>query len=127
MKELTVGWDPLPQPIPPAPIPKGPDPQDIKGVNFISKKIPQSIIVMGGMAIPKTHPDFYAFSILNDIVGGAGFNSYLTEEIRSNRGLAYSVGSFYTGYPTYGVFGAYCFTSSSNTSLAISLIYKILD
>ena len=124
LENLSAGWDQLAEPIPPAFIPQGPD---VKSVNLIAKKVPQSIIVIGGFSLPKNHPDYFAFSILNDILGGSGFNSYLTEEIRSDRGLAYSVGSFYTGYKDYGVFGAYCFTGPSNTYLTTSLIYRIIE
>ncbi len=124
LEKLAAGWSPLPEPLPPAPVPQRPD---VKSINFIAKKIPQSIIVLGGFSIPKNHQDYFAFSILNDILGGSGFNSYLTEEIRSDRGLAYSVGSFYTGYNDYGVFGAYCFTGSSNTYVATSLMYRIIE
>ena len=124
LEKLAVGWDVLPAPIPHEPIPQGPDK---KSINLIPKKIPQSIIVLGGFSLPQKHPDYFAFSILNDILGGSGFNSYLTEEIRSDRGLAYSVGSFYSGYKNYGAFGAYCFTAPSNTYLAISLMNRIID
>ncbi|MGA1873988.1 MAG: M16 family metallopeptidase [bacterium] len=124
LEKLTAGWEPLPKPVPQPPVPRGPA---SKTVNFISKQIPQSIILMGGMAPAKSHPDYFAFSVLNDILGGGGFNSYLAEEIRSDRGLAYSVGSFHTGYKDYGVFGAYCFTGSSHTHLVTSLMYQILN
>lgn len=124
LEKLAAEWAPLAEPLPPAPVPQRPD---VKSINFIAKKGPQSIIVLGGFSLPKGHPDYFTFSILNDILGGSGFNSYLTEEIRSDRGLAYSVGSFYTGYNDYGVFGAYCFTGSSNTYVATSLMYRIIE
>ncbi|MEW5801832.1 MAG: pitrilysin family protein [bacterium] len=124
LEDLTAEWPALPAPVPPAPIPPG---RTVKSVNYIVKKIPQSIIVTGGYSVPQNHPDYFAFLILNHLLGGDGFNSYLTEEIRSNRGLAYSVGSFYTGNIDYGVSGAYCFTNSSTTILATHLIYQILE
>lgn len=123
LEALTAGWEALPEPVSTPPVP---GPFIPPSVNIVPKKIPQSIIVMGGFSMPKNHPDYYAFTLLNDIVGGDGFNSYLTEEIRSNRGLAYSVGSFYSAYEQYGVFGTYCFTSTPNTQLAISLLKEIL-
>jgi len=124
LEKLTAEWAPLPEPLPPAPVPQR---SEVKSINLIAKKIPQSIIVLGGFSLPKGHPDYFTFSILNDILGGSGFNSYLTEEIRSDRGLAYSVGSFYSDYKDYGVFGAYCFTGSSNTYVATSLMYRIIE
>ena len=124
LEQLAAGWAPLPEPVPPASVPRRPE---VKSINHIAKNIPQSIIVLGGFSLPKGHPDYFAFSILNDILGGSGFNSYLTEEIRSDRGLAYSVGSFYSGYKDYGVFGAYCFTGSSHTYQASFLMYQIIE
>jgi predicted Zn-dependent peptidase len=93
-------------------------------VNLVSKDVPQSVIILGHLAVPKNHPDFYPFTLLNFILGGGGFNSRLTAEIRSNRGLAYSVGSFYRGDIDYGVFGAYCFTKPSTTRESIDLILE---
>jgi len=71
-------------------------PEKIKeeSINYAYKDLPQSTIVIGHLAISKTHPDYYSFEVLNFILGGGGFNSRLTAEIRSNRGLAYSAGSF---------------------------------
>jgi zinc protease len=44
-------------------------------------------------------PDFMAAYVMNDILGGSGFGSRLTDEIREKRGLTYSV---YTElYPLY--------------------------
>jgi len=124
LEQLTEGWSGLPSPVPPAPIPSG---HTVKSVNYIAKKLPQSIIVMGGFSVPQNHPDYFAFLILNHLLGGDGFNSYLAEEIRTKRGLAYSVGSFYTGYINYGAAGAYCFTNSTSTILATNLMYQILE
>ncbi len=64
---------------------------------------------------------------MNFILGGGGFNSRLTSEIRSNRGLAYSAGSFYRAEVDYGLFGAYCFTKSASTVECINVILEIID
>ncbi|MDY6861950.1 MAG: insulinase family protein, partial [Thermodesulfobacteriota bacterium] len=48
-------------------------------------------------------------------------------EIRSSRGLAYSVGSYYSAYPDYGVFGVYCFTKNESTLTTTELIFDILE
>jgi predicted Zn-dependent peptidase len=95
-------------------------------INLVPKEVPQSVIILGHLAVQRNHPDFYPFTLLNFILGGGGFNSRLTTEIRSNRGLAYSVGSFYRGDVDYGVFGAYCFTKPSSTRECIDLILKIV-
>jgi predicted Zn-dependent peptidase len=45
------------------------------------------------LTIKETHPDYPALAIVNDILGGSGFRSRLFKDVRTNRGLAYSVGS----------------------------------
>ncbi|HSA79555.1 MAG TPA: insulinase family protein, partial [Geminicoccaceae bacterium] len=42
----------------------------------------------------RSDPDFYAAYVANHILGGGGFTSRLTEEVREKRGLAYSVYSY---------------------------------
>ena len=65
--------------------------------------------------------------MLDYILGGSGFTSRLMSEIRSDRGLAYSVGSFYRGDVGYGVFGAYCMTKSASALEAARLMRGIVE
>jgi len=103
-----------------------PAPQKKKSIYYAPKDLPQSTVLLGHLSLPLDHPDYFPFKILNFILGGGGFNSRLTQEIRSNRGLAYAVGSFYRGRPGYGVFGIFCQTKASRTHGVISLIYEII-
>ncbi len=95
-------------------------------IYYAPKDLPQSTILLGHLSLPLSHPDYIPFKVLNFILGGGGFNSRLTREIRSNQGLAYSVGSFFQGRVGYGVFGVFCQTKSSSTYKVISLIQEIL-
>jgi predicted Zn-dependent peptidase len=63
---------------------------------------------------------------LDFILGGGGFRSRIFQEIRSNRGLAYTTGSFYNARPTYGQFATYAFTKVASTTKVLSLIKSIL-
>jgi zinc protease len=71
--------------VPPAVVAKGPS------LTVIDRDIPQSIIQFGQPGILRKDPDFIAAYVMNDILGGSGFGSRLTEEIREKRGLSYSV------------------------------------
>jgi len=102
-------------------------PRDKKLIYHAPKNLPQSTILLGHLSLPLHHPDHIPFKVLNFILGGGGFNSRMTQEIRSNQGLAYNVGSFYQGRVGYGVFGAFCQTKSSTTHKAISLLYGIIE
>jgi predicted Zn-dependent peptidase len=104
-----------------------PLPRDKKLIYHAPKNLPQSTILLGHLSLPLHHPDHIPFKVLNFILGGGGFNSRMTQEIRSNQGLAYNVGSFYQGRVGYGVFGAFCQTKSSTTHKAISLLYGIIE
>lgn len=64
------------------------------GMNVIEVDIPQSVVVFGTKGINRDHPDYYAAYVANYILGGGGFGSWLMEEVREKRGLAYSVYSY---------------------------------
>ena len=53
------------------PPPQKPD----AGVYFINKEITQSTIISGQFAPSKNDPDFYAFTVLDFIIGSGGFPS----------------------------------------------------
>jgi predicted Zn-dependent peptidase len=104
-----------------------PSPQEEKSIYYAPKDLPTSTILVGHLSLPLNHPGYFPFKVLNFILGGGGFNSRLTQEIRSNQGLAYNVGSFFSGRVGYGVFGAVCQTKSSSTHKVISLLYEIIE
>jgi len=97
------------------------------GVYYINKEIPQSTVISGQFAASKIDPDFYAFTVLDFIIGSGGFPSRIFSAVRNNEGLAYSAGSFYRAKPAYGVFGTYAFTKTSSTMKTLSLINSVLE
>jgi zinc protease len=96
-------------------------------IHFLPKETPQSVVVTGQLAPSKRDRDYYAFTVLNFILGGGGFRSRIFQEVRSNRGLAYSTGSFYRARRDYGAFGAYALTKSSSTTTVLSLLNGIIE
>jgi zinc protease len=86
----------------------------------------QSVIRMGHLGIDKNNPDLYAIKVMDYILGG-GFTSRLTQEIRSNQGLAYNVDSYFeTGRRFRGAFIAETETKSETTARAITLLRSII-
>lgn len=69
----------------------------------IRKPIPQSVVVFGQTGLKRDHPDYYAAYVMNYVLGGGGFSSRLTEEIRAKRGLAYSVYTYLNPMPRAGL------------------------
>lgn len=96
--------------------------QSKPGIYLIDKDIPQSTVISGLYTIDKNHPDFYAFSVLDFILGSGGFPSRIVNVVRNSEGLAYSAGSFYRARTDYGIFGSYAFTKTSSTMKALALM-----
>ncbi|MDX2266389.1 MAG: pitrilysin family protein [Hyphomicrobiales bacterium] len=76
------------EPAPEATLPTGRQTQVIQMAN------PQSVAVFGAPGLKRKDPDFIPAFIINYILGGGGFASTLTQEVREKRGLAYSVYSY---------------------------------
>lgn len=62
-------------------------------VRFINKETTQTHLRVGHLSIKESDPDYVALAIANDILGGSSFRSRLFNDVRTKRGLAYSVGS----------------------------------
>lgn len=60
----------------------------------IERDNPQSVATFGGPGLLRSDPDWYPAMTLNYILGGGGFSSRLTEEVRAKRGLSYSVDTY---------------------------------
>jgi len=58
---------------------------------IIARDIPQSIITFGTDGILRADPDFIPAYVTSFVLGGGGFGSRLTEEVREKRGLTYGV------------------------------------
>lgn len=71
-------------------LPPLPEESDSRTI-VIDRELPQTTVLMGHRGISKDSPDFMALRVANYIFGGGGFNSRLMREIRSNRGLVYSI------------------------------------
>ena len=83
----------------PAPSPSG-APATIR----VDKDLTQANIIMGHDGVTRDHPDYYAIQVMNNILGGGGFSSRLMDSIRNERGLAYSVYSFFSADKSHGTF-----------------------
>ncbi|PTN33497.1 pitrilysin family protein [Desulfonatronum sp. SC1] len=82
----------LPQGERPAALPSPEIPSEpiMKHIPFPSE---QAHIVMGGPLLRLDDPDRFPLSVANHVFGGGGFTSRLFQDVRTERGLAYSVSS----------------------------------
>ena len=81
----------------------------------------QAHIMLGTNGLSRSHPDRFAFGIVNAALGG-GMSSRLFQEIREQRGLAYSVYSYHQMYAEAGLFAMYSGTTPGRAGEALSLL-----
>ncbi|WP_261970492.1 M16 family metallopeptidase [Prosthecodimorpha staleyi] len=65
---------------------------------------PQTVIRLSAEGLKRKDPDFIAAYVMNHILGGGSFSSWLYTEVREKRGLAYSVYTSLAPYDHTGVF-----------------------
>jgi zinc protease len=116
--------------------PKGPDvpKNEIKynparpGYYLIPKDdVNQSTIHMVALGTTRDNPDYYAISVFNEAFGG-GFSSRLFNDIRTKRGLAYSVGGgIGTNFGHPGILQVAMGTKSASTIEAIQAAGEDID
>ncbi len=56
----------------------------------------QAHVMIGQPGYKRSDPDFFSLLVANHILGGGGFTSRLTQEVREKRGLSYSVYSYFS-------------------------------
>jgi zinc protease len=93
----------------------------------IDRDIAQANIIIGNEGVNRENPDYYALTVMNYILGGGGFSSWLLEEIRVKRGLAYSVVSFLDPGKYPGSFQIVLQTKNSSAREAISLSLEQME
>jgi zinc protease len=87
-----------------------------------NKDLTQANIVMGHGGVPRRNPDYYAIQVMNYILGGGDFSSRLMESIRNQRGLAYSVYSYFAAEKSHGTFELVMQTKNETAQEAIGIV-----
>ena len=92
----------------------------------IEQRIPhaasQAHILIGAPALSRGDPDFFALTVGNYILGGGGFVSRLTREIREKRGLAYSSYSYFSAMAQPGPYQAGLQTRKDQSEEALKVV-----
>ena len=94
-----------------------------KSVDFPSQ---QAHVRMGQTGIQRGHPDYFNLYVGNHVLGGGGFTSRLVKEVRSNRGLSYSVYSYFLPYLQEGPFMLGLQTRNDQVAEAIEVCQQVL-
>ncbi len=86
----------------------------------------QSVINFGAPALAATDADFYPATVMNYILGGGGFASQLTQELREGKGYTYGIGSGFSGTKAAGPFTISSRVRTNVTLESAQLVKKII-
>jgi predicted Zn-dependent peptidase len=99
-----------------------------RGVFLLEKDINQGYVRLGHLGIREDNPDVYAVRLMNTILGGGGFISRITSRVRSDEGLAYSVGSWFDIPVDYtGTFTCSFQTKAKSVAYATSIVMEEIN
>jgi len=101
-----------------------PDPN--AATHSLKRDLEQVHFCLGTRGLPYNHSLRFTSYVLNTILGG-GMSSRLFQEIRENRGLAYSVYSYLPTYIDTGLVVVYAGTNESSFREVIELVLKEFD
>lgn len=110
------------EPAAPMPAPALPSGQMIR----IPNPSAQAHILMGMPVLTRDDPDYFPLLVGNYVLGGGGFVSRLTHEVREKRGLAYSAYSYFQPELVAGPFQIGLQTKGSQTDQALDVVNQTL-
>lgn len=87
----------------------------------------QSVVRVGYPALAQTDKDFYPATVANYILGGGGFASQLTQQLREGKGYTYGIGSGFSGTKSPGTFTISSGVRANVTLESLQLVKSILD
>ncbi|MBK9938866.1 MAG: insulinase family protein [Chitinophagaceae bacterium] len=87
----------------------------------------QSMLRFGYPALSVTDADYYPATVMNYILGGGGFASRLTQELREGKGYTYGIGSGFSGSHAVGPFTIASGVRSNVTYEASQLVKDIVE
>ena len=86
----------------------------------------QAHILIGQPGLARSDPDYFPLWVGNYVLGGGGFSSRLSEEVRQKRGLSYSVYSYFLPYQQQGPFQIGLQTRSDQARQALAVVREVL-
>jgi len=87
----------------------------------------QSVLSFGAPALAATDEDYYPATVMNYILGGGGFASQLTQELREGKGYTYGISSRFSGSKEKGAFTISSGVRSNVTLESAQLVKQILE
>lgn len=100
-------------------------PNFTSGYSLKNKETEQGHLCLGYPGLSLNDPDIYNITVLNNIIGGS-MSSRLFQEIREQRGLAYSIFSYHSAYSDHGTLAIYGGTSDEQMTEMQQVILNLL-
>jgi len=105
---------------------QGGRPPEPSGRSLVKRrKTEQAHVCLGTNGLSRHDPDRFALGVVNVALGG-GMSSRLFQEVREQRGLAYSVYSYHSMYTEAGIFCAYVGTTPGRAQEVVDLVRREL-
>ena len=87
----------------------------------------QAHILVGQVGDKRGDPDYFTLYMGNQILGGSGFTSRLMKEVRTDRGLSYSVYSYFSPQAQMGTFQIGLQTKKEQAGQALGVVRDVLN
>jgi zinc protease len=100
--------------------------QPARTLERIAHPSAQAHILVGLPGLSREDPDYYPLLVGNYILGGGGFVSRLTREVREKRGFAYSVYSYFEPRQVAGPFQIGLQTRGAQADAALQVVEDVL-
>jgi predicted Zn-dependent peptidase len=97
-----------------------------RAISVVADDTEQANIIFGTTGLSRFDDRRFALGVLSTAVGG-GMSSRLFQQIREQRGLAYSTYSFSSGYAGDGLFALYAGCQPGKADEVISIMRSVLD
>jgi len=102
-------------------------PPDFRGgYRFYKKKTEQNHICLAFPGFSQDDPLLYAALLVNNVIGG-GMSSRLFQEVREERGLAYSIYSYHTSHLDSGLLTIYAGTAPKQSAEVLEIIQGTIE
>lgn len=125
LKGLESGWESKEVSILRSAVPEAPQKSQVYFFDVPSAK--QSVLRIGYPALAVTDDDYNEATVANYILGGGGFASRLTQELREGKGYTYGIGSFFSGSKDKGPFTIASGVRSNVTLESVQSVKSILE
>lgn len=125
LSEIESGWASKNIRLPKLNFPEAPSESQVYFYDVPDAK--QSVIRFGYLAMPETSEDYYPATVMNYILGGGGFASRFTQELREGKGYTYGIGSGFSGSELPGPFTISSGVRTNVTYESAALVKEILS